>query len=54
MVVWDVDILHKQIIDVYRAADPPLPTSYGRGSHAEAEPALSGWSMPVDDLFPPG
>jgi len=54
VVVWDVDILRKQIIDVYRAADPSVPMSYGRGGHAEAEPALPGWSMPVDDLFPPG
>ncbi len=23
-----------------------------RGERAEAEPALPGWSMPVDELFP--
>ena len=29
------------------------PTTYGRLEHAEAEPALPGWSMPVADIFPP-
>jgi Uma2 family endonuclease len=53
LVVWDVDVLHKQAIDVYRAVNPAVPTSYGRGGHAEAEPAVPGWSMAVDDLFPP-
>ena len=27
-------------------------TTYGRSERAEAHPALPGWSMPVDDLFP--
>jgi Uma2 family endonuclease len=53
LVVWDVDILQRQVVDVYRCTDPAVPTSYGRGTDAEAEPALPGWSMPVDDLFPP-
>jgi len=37
---------------VFRASDPATPTLYRRGEHAEAEPALPDWSMPVDDLFP--
>lgn len=53
LVVWDVDILDAHLVRVYRAADPTNPTTYRRGEHAEAEPALPGWSMPVDDLFPP-
>jgi Uma2 family endonuclease len=52
LVVWDVDILDEQLVRIYRAADPMNPTVYRRGEHAEAEPALPGWSMPVDDLFP--
>jgi Uma2 family endonuclease len=53
LVVWDVDVLDEYLVRVYRAADPGNPTVYRRGEHAEAEPALPGWSMPVDALFPP-
>lgn len=51
LVVWDVDVLREQVIRVYRADAPKSPTVYRRGEIAEAEPALPGWSMPVDDLF---
>lgn len=51
-VVWDVDVLRDHLVCVYRAGDPLQPTIYRRGEHAEAEPALPGWSIPVDDLFP--
>lgn len=50
-VVWDVDLLGQDIVKVYRAADPYNPTVYRRGDAAEAEPAVPGWTMPVDDLF---
>lgn len=50
-VVWDVDLLSETPVRVYRASDPDRPTAYGRGEFAEAEPALPGWTMPVDDLF---
>jgi Uma2 family endonuclease len=53
IVVWDVDILDKAVVNVYRSAQPDAPTHYHRGSQADAEPVLPGWSMPVDDLFPP-
>ena len=53
LVVWDVDILQRQVVDVYRSTAPTVPTTYSRGTYAEAEPAVPGWSMPVDDLFPP-
>ena len=36
----------------YRASDPHTPTTFRRGERANAEPALPGWSMAVDDLFP--
>jgi Uma2 family endonuclease len=52
-VVWDVDLLSKDVVRVYRASDPENPTVYRRGEMAEADPALLGWTMPVDDLFPP-
>ncbi len=52
-VVWDVDLEGPEIVRVYRSTDPDHPTAYRRGQIAEAEPAVPGWSMPVDDLFPP-
>jgi Uma2 family endonuclease len=51
LVVWDVDLLSDDTIKVYRAKAPDQPTIYRRGQIAEAEPALPGWQMPVDDLF---
>jgi Uma2 family endonuclease len=51
LVVWDVDLLSPDVIRVYRASDPDNPTLYRRGEIAEAEPAVPGWRMPVDDLF---
>lgn len=51
-VVWDVDLLVEKVVRVYRSDAPDEPTIYRRGEIAEAEPALPGWSMPVDDLFP--
>jgi Uma2 family endonuclease len=50
-VVWDADVLRSEVVRVYRAADPSNPTVYRRGQIAEAEPAVPGWTMPVDDLF---
>ena len=51
-VVWDVDTLGRDVVRVYRSTDPETPTVYRRGDIAEAEPAVPGWTMPVDDLFP--
>ena len=51
LVVWDVDVLREQSARVCRASDPATPTLHRRGEVADAEPALPGWSMPVDDLF---
>lgn len=50
-VVWDVDLLSDDVIRVYRADKPTEPTIYKKGDQAEAEPAVPGWKMPVDDLF---
>ena len=52
LVVWDVDLLADDIVRVYRADNPGQPTRYQRGELAEAEPAVPGWTMPVDELFP--
>jgi Uma2 family endonuclease len=51
LVVWDVDLLSDDVIRVYRFTDPETPTIYRRREIAEAEPAVPGWSMPVDELF---
>ncbi len=50
-VVWDVDLLSADVVRVYRADDPDHPIDYKRGETAEAEPAVPGWRMLVDDLF---
>ena len=50
-VVWDVDLLHEDVVRVFRDFEPTTPTIYRRGEIAEAEPALPGWTMPVDDIF---
>jgi Uma2 family endonuclease len=51
LVVWDVDVLKDELIRCYSSNDPDNPTVFHRGELAGAEPALPGWSMPVDDLF---
>jgi Uma2 family endonuclease len=51
LVVWDVDLLSDDVVRVYRADEPDQPTIYHRGEVAEAEPAVPGWTMAVDDLF---
>jgi Uma2 family endonuclease len=52
LVVWDVDLLSDDVVRVYRASDPDRATIYRRGETAEAEPAVPGWTMSVDELFP--
>jgi Uma2 family endonuclease len=53
LVVWDVDLLSKDVVRVHRASAPGALAIYRRGDIAEAEPAVPGWTMPVDDLFEP-
>jgi Uma2 family endonuclease len=52
LVVWDVDLLSEDVVRVYRSSDPERATIYRRGEIADAEPAVPGWTMAVDDLFP--
>lgn len=51
LAVWDVDVLRDRVIRCYRSGDPDDPRIFHSGEIADAEPALAGWSMPVDDLF---
>jgi Uma2 family endonuclease len=50
-VVWDVDLESDDVVRVYRASAPEAPAIYRRGELAEAEPAVPGWTMPVDEMF---
>ena len=51
LVVWDVDLLNTDVVKKYSADSPNTPVVFRRGDMADAEPAVSGWNMPVDDLF---
>jgi Uma2 family endonuclease len=51
LVVWDVDVLRGKVVRVYRANDQENPTIYRTDEIAEAEPALPGWTMAVDEIF---
>jgi len=51
LVIWDVDVLREKVVRVYRADDPHNPTIYRKGDIAEAEPALPGWKIPVDEFI---
>lgn len=51
LVVWDVDVLREKLVRVYRAGDPESPTNYREGQVAEAEPAVPGWTMPVEEFL---
>jgi len=50
VVVWDVDLLSEDLVRSYHADDADHPVTYGRGEIADAEPAVPGWRLTVDDL----
>ncbi len=51
LVVWDVDIRGAAVVRAYRRDNPDQPVIFRRGEIADAEPAVPGWRMPVDELF---
>lgn len=51
LVVWDVDLLGKDVVKSYRASAPEVPHIFRRGETANAEPAVPGWTIAVDDIF---
>jgi Uma2 family endonuclease len=51
LVVWDVDLQSEDVIKSYKASDPEHPVIFQRGDMADAEPAVPGWRMPVNDLL---
>src|SRR5437763_627152 len=52
-VVWDVDLQDGAVVRKYTPENPLVPVVFRRGEAADAEPAVPGWRMPVDDLFEP-
>ena len=50
LVVWDVDPDAEEV-RVYRADRPLEPAVYGLGAHADAEPAVPGWTLDVSWLM---
>jgi Uma2 family endonuclease len=50
LVVWDVDTLGERV-NVYRADAPDQPAVFVRGEMVDAEPAVPGWRMSVDQIF---
>ena len=53
LVVWDVDPVAGTVA-VFRADRPTRPEVHGPGQVADAEPAVPGWRLAVDDIFPRG
>jgi Uma2 family endonuclease len=49
-VVWDVDP-EARCVRAYRSDAADQPTTFTRGQTADAEPAVPGWRLAVDDLF---
>jgi Uma2 family endonuclease len=51
LVVWDVNLLGEDVVKSYGKDKPNDPRVFRRREIADAEPAVPGWSIPVDDLF---
>ena len=51
LAVWDVDLLSDDVVKSYLVESPEQPRVFRRDEIADAEPAVPGWSMPVDVLF---
>jgi Uma2 family endonuclease len=50
-VVWDVDLLGPDVIRKYMSDQPTVPVIFRAGQAADAEPAVPGWRLRVDDLM---
>jgi Uma2 family endonuclease len=50
-VVWDVDLFARRV-HVYRPDAPDQPVTFRTGQQADAEPAVPGWRIAVDEVFP--
>lgn len=50
LVVWDVDSI-AETVRIYRPAQPNQGELRVRGESADAEPAVPGWQMSLDEVF---
>jgi Uma2 family endonuclease len=50
LVVWDVDPV-AECVRSFRRSQPDRPRVFVRGEEADAEPAVPGWRLAVDDIF---
>ncbi len=50
LVLWDVDPKAKTVAK-YTATTPTQPTVFLLGEIANAEPAVPGWHMDLNDIF---
>lgn len=50
LAVWDVDPV-AEVIRCFRADSPDRPTEFRRGEVADAEPAVPGWRVAVDEIL---
>lgn len=50
LVVWDVDLQNEGVVTKYTAQTLDNPQIFRRQELADAEPAVAGWSLPVDAL----
>lgn len=51
-VVWDVDLRNEDVIAKFTSPDANNPQLFRRGDVADAGAAVSGWTFPVNSLFP--
>ena len=52
LVVWDVDLLHEEVIAKFTALDADNPHIFRRGDVADAGETVPGWTFEVNALFP--
>jgi hypothetical protein len=50
LVVRDVDLPSKDVVQSYKASAPESPIIFRRGEIADAAPAVPGWRMTVEEL----
>jgi Uma2 family endonuclease len=51
LAVWDVNLLSEDVVKLYGIYSPDVPRVFRRGEVADADPAVPGWSMQVNELF---
>lgn len=51
LVVWDVDLLSRDVVRNYTPEKPTEPTIFRAGQVADAEPAVPGWTLNVGSIL---